>query len=61
MFEGYVPELSAVDNNFPPEISIIWYRCSEALCDYKTKHKGNIKQHLAAVHDVGITMMSEEA
>ena len=31
------------------------YECDQPDCDFRTKHKGNLKQHLADAHDIGAT------
>ena len=34
------------------------YRCPQEGCEYKAKQRGNIKEHLANIHDIGVTWHS---
>ena len=35
--------------------STIWYTCPQEGCDYKVKRRSHLKQHLADIHDIGVT------
>ncbi len=30
------------------------YPCNQVGCDYKSTHGGNLKSHLAFIHDIGV-------
>ena len=35
-------------------IGVVWQHCDFPGCEYKTKHKGSLKNHKAARHNIGV-------